>query len=106
MSEAERWLRERVLGAPPTLLEAMAAELAAAPSDEATGVPDALAAAALRLYHRVVEGRGGREDALPLLAGDALLTHAFQAQAERDPEGLAAMAARWGAGGRLAVALG
>jgi hypothetical protein len=39
-------------------------------------------------------GRGGREDALALLAADALLTHALEAQAELDPDGVAEFAAR------------
>ncbi len=102
MSTAERWLRERFSTAPPPLLDAMVAAL---PPD-AQGVPDALAAGALHLYRTVGAGQGGRDDALPLLAADALLTHAFGAQAEQAPEGMAALAARWGAGGRLGVLAG
>ena len=98
MTAAERWLRERLPAAPAALTEAMLAALPGEPLE----VPEALAAGAAALYRRVVEeGSGGREDALPLLAADALLTHAFQAQAETAPEGLAALAARWGAEGRL-----
>ncbi|HEV2146661.1 MAG TPA: hypothetical protein VGR37_04525 [Longimicrobiaceae bacterium] len=97
MTAAERWVRERLADAPPSLLDAMAAAL----PGEALPVPDALASGALRLLERVARGSGGREDALPLLAADALLTHAFQAQAEADPAGIAALAARWGASGRL-----
>jgi hypothetical protein len=67
----------------------------------ASGIPDALAEAAVSLYGEVIRGSGGREDALPLLAADALLTHAFHAQAELDPAGVPALAARWGAAGRL-----
>lgn len=96
MKPAERWVRERLADAPPALLDAMAAAL---PED--APVPDALAEGALRLLERVARGSGGREDALPLLAADALLTHAFQAQAEADPAGVAALAARWGGAGRL-----
>jgi hypothetical protein len=97
LTRAERWLRTHVPDAPPPLLTEMIEALGA---DDAP-VPDALAAAAVRLYQRVVRGSGGREDALPLLAGDALMTHAFQAQAELDPAGLRALAARWGPGAAL-----
>jgi hypothetical protein len=76
--------------------------LAALPDDPAAGIPDALAEGALALYARVVAGSGGREDALPLLAADALLTHAFEAQAQLDPAGILALAQRLGATGRLA----
>lgn len=97
MSAAADWLRARVPDAPAALQEAMLAALPA----RAESIPDALAEGALELYRRVLRGSGGREDALPLLAADALLTHAFQAQAELDPAGLAALAERWGARGRL-----
>jgi len=110
MSAAERWLRERLPSAPPRLLEAMTAALPDAPAAEPDGgetcVPDALAEGALRLYQQVLGGSGGRDDALPLLAADALLTHALQAQAELDPEGVAAFAARWGGAVRLGDLLG
>jgi hypothetical protein len=101
MSEAEMWLRARVPNAPAQLLKTMIAALPAS----AASIPDALAAAAAGLYNDVVDGTGGREDALPLLAADALLTHAFQAQAELDPNGLAALADRWSARGRLGEVL-
>jgi hypothetical protein len=96
VSRAEQWLRDHLAAAPEGLLGEMVAAL---PAGEDT-VPEALAAGALALYGRVLRGGGGREDALPLLAADALLTHAFEAQAELDP-GIAGFAARWGAAGRL-----
>lgn len=65
---------------------------ALAPEDHEQ-IPRTLAAAALRLYGEVAGGSGGREDALPLLAADALFTHAFQAQAELDPAALDALVA-------------
>jgi hypothetical protein len=68
---------------------------------DALDVPDVLAEAAVSLYAEVAGGSGGREDALPLLAADALLTHAFQAQTEIDPDGVPDLARRWGAEGRL-----
>ena len=97
MTAADAWVRERLAGAPPRLLEVM---LGALPAEEGP-VTEALAEGALRLYEAVVRGSGGREDALPLLAADALLTHAFQAQGESDPAGVAALAERWGGAGRL-----
>jgi hypothetical protein len=97
VTPAERWVRERLADAPPQLVDAMAGALPA----EAPSVPDALAEGALRLLDSVLRGSGGREDAFPLLAADALLTHAFQAQAEDDPAGVPALAERWGGAGRL-----
>ncbi|MDQ3309057.1 MAG: hypothetical protein M3497_02940 [Gemmatimonadota bacterium] len=97
MTPAEAWLRERLADAPPVLLDAMVAAL----PYHAESLPDALAGAALALYQQVLDGAGGREDALPLLAADALMTHAFEAQAELDTGGVARLAACWGAHGRL-----
>lgn len=82
MSAAESWLRSRVGNVPPTLLECMVKAL---PREEAS-TPDALVEGALHLYGEVVRGSGGREDALPLLAADALFTHAFEAQAAFAPD--------------------
>lgn len=98
MSPAERWLRERLAGAPPALLDAM---IAALPPGGGDSVPEALAAGAVSLYERVLAGTGGREDALPLLAADALMTHALEACAETDAESVADFARRWGGAGRL-----
>lgn len=97
MSSAESWLRERLPDAPAQLLETM---LDALPS-QASATPDALAAGAMALYARVAEGSGGRQDALPLLAADALLTHAFEAQAESDAGAIEELAKRWGVRGAL-----
>jgi hypothetical protein len=94
---AAEWVRGRLGDAPPALLDAM---LAALPADADLPVPDALAAGALALYARLPE-TGGRADALPLLAADALFTHALEAQAETDPDGVAALAERMGAAGAL-----
>ena len=101
MTAAEEWIRGRLQDAPPPLLDAMAAAL---PADESLPVPDALAAAALALYARL--GGERREEALPLLAADALFTHALQAQAEADPEGVAPLADRMGAAGALGWMVG
>lgn len=95
MSPAEAWVRGRLADAPPALLEAM---LAALPPASTHAVADALAEAALSLY-AALEGVS-RADALPLLAADALATHALEAQAEADPDGIPALAER------IATALG
>jgi hypothetical protein len=97
VSAAARWIGERLAGAPPELLDAM---LRALP-DGAPDVPTALAEGAMALYAGLREGCARREDALPLLAADALLTHALEAQAEADPAGVEALARRFGGQGRL-----
>lgn len=102
MRAGEVWIRERLAGAPQRLVERM---IDALPEHAATDA-DALAEAALALYASVLLGSGGREDALPLLAADALLTHAHQACAEVDPEALGAFALRWGGAGRLGEVAG
>ena len=98
MSPAEAWLREHLADAPPRLLAEM---IEAVATVESAGVADALAEGAIALYARVLAGTGRREDALPLLAADALMTHALEAQAATDLAGLAAFTERWGAAGRL-----
>lgn len=102
MTAAQAWVRGRLADAPPALLDAM---LAALPADEHLSVADALAEGALALYARLLaDGQGTRrDDALPLLAADALFTHALEAQAEADPDGLPALADRIGAAGALAA---
>ena len=93
MTEAERWVRERFPDAPPELLESMSEAVRAHPG----AVPEALAQGALDLYGRVAAGKGGRDDALPLLAADALLTHAFEALTENELERVESAAEAWGA---------
>jgi len=94
---ARRWLRTHLADAPRDLLAVM---LEALPAEDGP-VSDALAEASVRLYQGVLKSTGGREDALPLLAADALLTHAIEVQAVEDPAGLPAFVERWGAAGRL-----
>lgn len=98
---AAEWVRGRLGDTPPALLDAM---LGALPDDPALSVADALAAGAIRLYRDLLAAGAGarREDALPLLAADALLTHALEAQAEIDPDGVPALADGIGASGALA----
>jgi hypothetical protein len=94
---ARLWLLERLGAAPPALLQAM---LAAFP-DSPGPVPEVLAEAAAGLYESVARGPQDRSAALPLLAADALMTHAIQAQAELDPSRLERRLAAWGGGGRI-----
>jgi hypothetical protein len=85
------WLARR-RPAPP---DALRAHLAAAITDRAEALPDHLALEGAALLARVMAEPGsGRERALDLLAADAFVTYAFEAQAERDVGGLAALAAR------------
>jgi len=89
------WLEAR-RPAPPEVLRAA---LAAAVTDAELPLPDHLAQLGQRLLTRVADRpTGGRELALDLLAADAFVTYAFEAQAEADVAGLAALAARVGAG--------
>ena len=90
MNIGRQWLEGRLDGAPPALVATM---MAAVPAASPT-IAEALVAGALELYGRVARGSGGREDALPLLAADALFTHAFEAQAELDPSAIPALADR------------
>jgi hypothetical protein len=102
VTAAEAWVRGRLGDTPPALLDTM---LAALPADADLPVPEALAEGALALYARLLADGGGvdRRDALPLLAADALYTHALEAQAEIDPDGVPALAERIGAAGALAA---
>src|SRR5205823_7419280 len=88
------WLEAR-RPAPPDMLRP---RLVAAVTDADLPLPDHLALLGQRLLARVA-GRpeGGRELALDLLAADAFVTYAFEAQAEVDVAGLVALAGRVGA---------
>jgi hypothetical protein len=94
----EEWLRKRLPAAPRALLEAMVAAL----PENALLPSEAMARGSAKLYEQVIAGATGREAALPLLAADALLTHAFEARAEEDPATLAEFAERWGVAGEFA----
>jgi hypothetical protein len=66
-------------------------------------LPELLAGAGAALLRRVVSAPGdGRELALDLLAADAYVTYAFEAQAEDDVNGLTALAERLNRAGGLA----
>ena len=96
----ETWLLEHVDDAPPRLVETMVEAVRAAGGES---IPDHLTEAAFTLFQRVVDGSGSRDDALPLLAADALLTHAFEAQADLDPQGLEVFTNRLVSADRLAT---
>lgn len=77
--------------APPSLVEPMTRRLEAS----SASLPDHLAIAGKGLLDSVLSHpEGGRELALDLLAADALVTYAFEAQAEVDARGLVDLAER------------
>ena len=86
------WLDARRPPAPPPTLRA---HVDAAIADSDLPLPDHLALIGQRLLARVTaQSSGGRALALDLLAADACITYAFEAQAEADVNGLAALAGR------------
>jgi hypothetical protein len=90
-AEVLAWLARRRPAAP----DALAAHLAAALRDRQAPLPDHLAQEGATLLSRVMESPGtGRERALDLLAADAFVTYAFEAQAEIDVRELTALAGR------------
>ncbi len=87
------WLEARRPAPPPGLRERLEARV----TDSDLPLPDQLA----ELGREVLAGvtarpDGGRELALDLLAADAFVTYAFEAQAEADVAGLAGLAERVG----------
>ena len=95
-TELQAWFESRRPGPPPTLR----AHLARVAVDSAAPLPDQLADRGQAMLTRVVSRpEGGRELALDLLAADALVTYAFEAQAEVDTRGLVALARRIAGGG-------
>jgi hypothetical protein len=87
------WLEARRPPPPPELR----ARLEAAVDDAELALPDHLARLGEHLLARVVQRpEGGRELALDLLAADAFVTYAFEAQAEADVGALAVLAERVG----------
>jgi hypothetical protein len=90
-AEVLAWLARRT----PLPPGALAAHLAAAVIDRDAPLPDHLAGEGAELLARVTRAPAdGRERALDLLAADAFVTYAFEAQAERDVRTLSALAAR------------
>ena len=94
--EVVSWLAARRPAAPPTLVEPMTRWL----TDSSASLADHLALAGRTLLDRVLaRPDGGRELALDLLAADALVTYACEAQAELDAGGLVGVAERIAGGG-------
>jgi hypothetical protein len=92
------WLEARH-PAPPAALEA---HLQAAVADSPDPLPEHLARLGRDVLARVAgHPDGGRELALDLLAADAFVTYAFEAQAEADVTGLEALVAWVAAGERV-----
>jgi hypothetical protein len=89
-SEVLAWLGTR-RPAPPAALRA---QIERAVTDTALPLPAHLAELGRALVGRVASRpKGGRELALDLLAADAFITYAFEAQAEADVGGVARLAA-------------
>ncbi len=86
LSATERWLDGRLDGAPPELARDVRALIRGTGDDardeHADAIADLLARAGLAGLDEIVQGGGGRETALRLLAADAALTLAFEAAAE------------------------
>jgi hypothetical protein len=90
-AELVTWLEARRPAPPETLRR----HLVAAIDDSPLPLPEQLAEAGRTLLQRVItRPEGGRELALDLLAADALVTYAFEAQAEADAGALPGLAAR------------
>ena len=88
-AEVLAWLESR-RPAPPA---ALATYLAGAVTDTALPLSEHLALLGQRVLTHVAERpEGGRELALALLAADALVTYAFEAQAESDVTHIATLA--------------
>lgn len=83
------WLGSR-RPAPPAALRV---QIEQAVADSAAPLPDHLAGLGRALLGKVAaRPEGGRELALDLLAADAFITYAFEAQAEADVGGVARLA--------------
>jgi hypothetical protein len=93
--EVLAWLEARRPVPPDALRACLEAAVTDAELSPVLALPDQLALLGRRVLGRVA-GRlaGGRELALELLAADAFITYAFEAQAEVDAAGLAALAER------------
>ena len=89
--DVRSWLATRQ----PVPPERIGAHVTQAVVDTHGAPAETLARAGVALLGRVAAApEGGRELALDLLAADALITYAFEAQAEADVDGLIALADR------------
>lgn len=92
--ELGAWLDGRQPRPPEPLRAHLSAEVSDAPG---LSLPEHLARLGAQALRRVSgDPDGGRDLALDLLAADAFVTYAFEAQAETDVTGLAALAERVG----------
>jgi hypothetical protein len=90
-AELATWLDERTPDVPPVLRQHLNAFIDSGRRGEA--MPEHLARLGRAALERVIaRGQGGRELALDLLAADAFVTYAFEAQALVDVSGLAQLA--------------
>lgn len=90
-AEVQQWLDGRRPVPPPTLRR----HLLSLVQDRPGNLADHLADEGASVLRRVLDQpEAGRELALDLLAADALVTYAFEAQAEVDTAGLQALARR------------
>jgi hypothetical protein len=97
-TEVLAWLEARQ----PRPPAALGAHLQAAAADSPEPLPEHLSHLGRDVLARVAgHPDGGRELALDLLAADAFVTYAFEAQAEADVTGLAALVAWVAAGERV-----
>jgi len=93
--EVLAWLEGRRPVPPDALRAGLEAAVTEAELSPLVPLPDQLALLGRRVLGRVAaRPAGGRELALELLAADAFITYAFEAQAEVDAAGLAALAER------------
>jgi len=93
------WLARREPAPPETLRVRLAAYV----TDREAPLPDHLALEGGALLASVAASSdAGRDRALDVLAADAFVTYAFEAQAEVDVTGLTALAERLGDGGPAA----
>jgi hypothetical protein len=92
--QLSHWLDERRPTPPPALRAHVDAALGLLEPGDAP-LPEQLAALGRRLLERVANAPGQpRAQALDLLAADAFVTYAFEAQSEADVSGLAALGER------------
>ncbi len=86
MSDVERWLVPRLRGVPDSLRKRILAAVREAGNGkrETSDPSEALGAAADRLLREALGAAPTRDHAMTLLAADALMTYAMEAEAHRD----------------------
>lgn len=94
VNATERWIVDRGDTAPTDLQERVLEWVRQVTPRPQESIPDVLAAAGALALARVTASKGERPAALDLLAADALVTFALEAQAQLHPEQLADFARR------------